>query len=76
MIHTVLLFAVPLSEGQCYLSLVLTFSSFLKDEMAFSALRRCLQPEEMLTVLGHVRVVRAAHNPANVSTTFAGKENH
>jgi mannitol/fructose-specific phosphotransferase system IIA component (Ntr-type) len=57
-VHTVILFAVPLSEGQHYLSLVLTFSSFLKDEMAVSALGRCVQPEEMLTVLNHVRVVR------------------
>jgi len=47
-----------LSEGQHCLSLVLTMSSFLKDEMAFSALRRCSQPEEMLTVLNHVRGVR------------------
>jgi mannitol/fructose-specific phosphotransferase system IIA component (Ntr-type) len=58
LVHTVMLFAVPLSEGQCYLSLVLTMSSFLKDEMAFAALRRCSQPEEMLTVLNHVRCVR------------------
>jgi mannitol/fructose-specific phosphotransferase system IIA component (Ntr-type) len=56
-VHTVILFAVPLTEGQRYLSLVLTMSSFLKDEMAFSALRRCSQPEEMLTVLNHVRCV-------------------
>ena len=48
---------MPLTEGQRYLSLVLTMSSFLKDEMAFSALRRCSQPEEMLTVLNHVRCV-------------------
>lgn len=75
MIHTVLLFAVPLSEGQRYLSLVLTFSSFVKDEMAFSALRRCVQPEEMLTVLSHVPVVRAAHSSANAASMFAGREN-
>jgi mannitol/fructose-specific phosphotransferase system IIA component (Ntr-type) len=63
-IHTVVLFAVPLTEGQRYLSLVLTMSSFLKDEMAFSALRRCSQPEEMLTVLNHVRCVRTGPGAA------------
>lgn len=73
LVHTVVLFAVPLSEGQHYLSLVLTFSSFLKDEMAFSALRRCVQPEEMLSVLNHVRVVRTAHRTH--ASWFAGQEN-
>ena len=58
LIHTVILFAVPLSEDQRYLSLLSTMSSFLKDEVAFSALRHCLQPEEMLTVLNHVHCVR------------------
>jgi mannitol/fructose-specific phosphotransferase system IIA component (Ntr-type) len=57
-VHAVVLFAVPRTEEPRYLSLVLTFSSFLKDEMAFSALRRCTQPEEMLTVLKHVHRVR------------------
>jgi mannitol/fructose-specific phosphotransferase system IIA component (Ntr-type) len=57
-VQTVVLFAVPLTEGQRYLSLILTMSSFLKDEMAFSALRRCTQPEEMLTVLNHVCCMR------------------
>jgi len=63
-VHTVILFAVPLTEGQRYLSLVLTMSSLLKDEMAFSALRRCSQPEEMLTVLNHVRCVRTGPGAA------------
>src|SRR6266705_2452859 len=44
-VHTVFLFAVPLSEAQHYLSLVLTISSFTRDEMAYSALRQCMQPE-------------------------------
>lgn len=57
-VHAVVLFAVPLLEGHRYLSLVLTFSSLLRDEMAFTALRRSSQPEEMLTVLNHVRCVR------------------
>lgn len=74
-VHTVILFAVPLSEGQRYLSLVLTFSSFLKDEMAFSALRRCTQPEEMLTVLNHVRYVRTGPGTASGSGALA-RHNH
>jgi mannitol/fructose-specific phosphotransferase system IIA component (Ntr-type) len=57
-VHMVVLSAVPLSEGQRYIGLVLTLSSLLKDEMAFAALRRCTQPEEMWTVLNHVRCVR------------------
>lgn len=74
-VHVVVLFAVPLTEGQRYLSLVLTFSSFLKDEMAFSALRRCTQPEEMLTVLTHVRRVRSGQHSAGAGgmTTGRGK---
>jgi mannitol/fructose-specific phosphotransferase system IIA component (Ntr-type) len=63
-VQTVILFAVPLTEGQRFLSLVLTMSSFLKNEMAFSALRRCLQPEEMLTVLNHVCCVRIGSGAA------------
>jgi mannitol/fructose-specific phosphotransferase system IIA component (Ntr-type) len=63
-VHAIILFAVPLTEGQRYLSLVLTLSSFLKDEMAFSALRRCTQPAEMLTVLKHFHRVRTGPGPA------------
>ena len=57
-VHTVVLFAVPLSVGQPYLSLVVTFAEFLKDEPAFSALRQCAQPEEMFATLKQVRVRR------------------
>jgi PTS system fructose-specific IIA component len=73
-VHTVFLFAVPLSEGQHYLSLVQTISSFTRDEMAFSTLRRCTQPEAMLGVLNAVRVVRMGHSQANVSGALAGRE--
>lgn len=72
-VHTVVLFAVPLSEGQTYLSLVVTFSSFMKDETAFSALRRCVRLEAMLNVLEQVRVVRMVHNPANGNAAPAGR---
>lgn len=54
-VHTIVLFAVPLPMEQSYLSLVLTFASFSRDKMAFSALRQCAQPEEMLNVLTRVR---------------------
>jgi mannitol/fructose-specific phosphotransferase system IIA component (Ntr-type) len=57
-VHMVVLLAVPPSEGQRFISLVLSLSNLLKDEMAFSVLRRCTQPEEMLTVLSHIRCVR------------------
>jgi mannitol/fructose-specific phosphotransferase system IIA component (Ntr-type) len=57
-VHAVVLFAVPLSAEQPYLSLVVTFSKFLQDESAFSALRQCAQPEEMLAALKEVRLRR------------------
>lgn len=61
-VHTVVLFAVPLAEGEAYFSLVLSFSNFQKDAMALAALRRCAQPEEMFAILNDVRVVRV-HAP-------------
>ena len=57
-VHAVVLFAVPLTEGQRHLSLVLTFSKFLQDQTAFSALRQCAQPEEMFAALKQVRLRR------------------
>jgi hypothetical protein len=57
-VNAVVLFAVPLAEGEHYLSLVLTFSSLLKDEMAFAALPRCTHGEEMWSVLQQVRCIR------------------
>src|SRR5262245_52049131 len=45
-VHAVVLFGVPVAEGEHYLSLVLTFSNLLKDEVAFAALHRCTQEEE------------------------------
>ena len=70
-VHAVVLFAVPLSAEQSYLSLVMTFSGFLKDEMAFSALRRCVQPEDMFTVLKHVHCVRLGHHATDASGALA-----
>jgi mannitol/fructose-specific phosphotransferase system IIA component (Ntr-type) len=58
MVDTVVLFAVPESEEERYLSLLFGFSSFFKDESAIAALRRCMQPEEMLAVLRNARVAR------------------
>lgn len=53
-VYTVVLLAVPLSAAQSHLSLMLTFASFLRNKMAFSALRRCAQPEEMFNLLNQV----------------------
>lgn len=58
-VHTVILFAVPIADGQAYHSLVLAIARFLRDEMAFSALRRSTQSEEMWAVLNHVCCVPA-----------------
>ena len=73
MVHAVVLFAVPLSAEQPYLSLVLTFSNFLKDETACSALRRCAQPEEMFSVLSHFNCAFIEPHPAGASGVSAGR---
>jgi mannitol/fructose-specific phosphotransferase system IIA component (Ntr-type) len=54
LVHTVVLFAVPISEEKRYLSLVLSFSKFLKDGPVLVALGACVRPEEMLEVLGEI----------------------
>lgn len=56
LVHRVVLFAVPSSEEKHYLSLVLAFSNFLKDRKSFAALVACDRPEEMLEVLGQIRL--------------------
>ena len=62
-VHAVVLFAVPLSEEQSYLSLVMTFSNFLKDGTAFSTLRRCTQPEKMFAKLETIPLSRLMAPP-------------
>lgn len=57
-VHAIVLFAVPPPAEQSYMSLVVTFSNFQKDKPAFSALRRCAQPEEMFSILGRIRCDR------------------
>jgi mannitol/fructose-specific phosphotransferase system IIA component (Ntr-type) len=56
LVHTVVLFAVPMADEKRYLSLVLAFSSLLKDAAMFAALRNCVRPEEMLEAFGRIRV--------------------
>ena len=56
-IHTVILFAVPLSEGPRYHSLVLTFASYLMDLRTSSALHRCTRPGQILSILREIRCV-------------------
>ena len=55
LVHTVVLFAVPVAEEKRYLSLVPAFSKLLKDAKACATLRACTRPEAMLEVLGQVR---------------------
>ena len=55
LVHTVVLFVVPPSEEMQYASLVFAFSNLLKDGSMVAALRACVQPEEMLDVLGGIR---------------------
>ena len=54
LVQTIVLFAVPTAEEKHYLSLVLAFSGFLKDKKTFAVLQACVQPEEMLEVLGQI----------------------
>jgi len=55
LVHTVVLFAVPATEENRYLPLVLAFSNFLKDGKSIAALRACARPEDMLEVLNQIR---------------------
>jgi mannitol/fructose-specific phosphotransferase system IIA component (Ntr-type) len=55
LVHTIVLFAVPIAEETCYPSIVRAFSNFIKDGKTFAALRDCVRPEEMLGVLGQIR---------------------
>jgi PTS system fructose-specific IIC component len=50
LVDTVILIALPETEGAQYLSLIPAFSNFLKDPAGLAALRRCTQPEQMLEV--------------------------
>jgi len=70
-VHTVVLFAVPWAEDETYLSLVLSFSNFLKDAMALAAFRRCAQPEEMLAILNGVGVVRRGVHASSAGDALA-----
>ena len=65
--HAVFLFAVPISKAATYLSLLSGLSTLIQDEMAFTALKRATQPEEMLTVLNAVRLVRMTARPGQPS---------
>ena len=57
-VHVIVLFAVPLSAEATYLSLLMTFSNFLKNKTVFSKLRQCAQPEEMFNLLSQVHCER------------------
>jgi mannitol/fructose-specific phosphotransferase system IIA component (Ntr-type) len=59
----VFLFAVPLTESNMYLSLLSGVSSLIQDEMAFSALKRATQPEEMHSVLNAMHLIQITARP-------------
>jgi len=54
----IFLFAVPFTETRTYLSVLSGLSTLIQDEMAFTALKRATQPEDMQSVLNAVRLVR------------------
>ncbi len=62
-VHVVFLFAVPLSEGALYLSLLSGLSSLIRDEVAFPALKAAAEPEAMWKVLDAVRLIRRSYPP-------------
>jgi mannitol/fructose-specific phosphotransferase system IIA component (Ntr-type) len=61
--RAVFLFAVPLTDARTYLSLLSGLSSLIQDEMAFTALKRAIQPEDMQRVINAVRLVRMTGLP-------------
>jgi mannitol/fructose-specific phosphotransferase system IIA component (Ntr-type) len=67
-VHTVVLLAVPQEAGQQYLSFLLTFSNFIKNEAAFVALRYCVNPKEIMTLLGDVRLLHTG--PSQVGQDY------
>jgi mannitol/fructose-specific phosphotransferase system IIA component (Ntr-type) len=69
MARAVFLFAVPWAEAQIYLSLLSGLSRLVQDKMAFAALRRATQPEEMLSVLDTIRPARLTSRPNRAPTT-------
>jgi mannitol/fructose-specific phosphotransferase system IIA component (Ntr-type) len=50
-VFTAVLFAVPASAEQVYLSLVMTFSALLKNKLFFPLLCQSKHPKDMLAVL-------------------------
>ncbi len=66
-VHTLVLFAVPLPDGNRYLRLMRALAEFLNDEAAFAALRHCAQPEEMLDLLNQVRIAPATRASASAA---------
>ena len=50
-VFTVVLFAVPASADQSYLSLVMTFSALLKGKVFFPTMRQSKHPKEMFQAL-------------------------
>jgi mannitol/fructose-specific phosphotransferase system IIA component (Ntr-type) len=62
--RAIFLFAVPLGDAAGFLSLLSGLSTLIQDEMAFLALRRATQPEEMLNVLNQIRLARMIAEPA------------
>jgi mannitol/fructose-specific phosphotransferase system IIA component (Ntr-type) len=57
-VRAVILFAVPPSEEQTYLSLVVTFGEFFKDEEKRVAFLQCTEPAEVMTLLDQARLIR------------------
>jgi mannitol/fructose-specific phosphotransferase system IIA component (Ntr-type) len=66
--RAVFLFAVPWAEAQTYLSLLSGLSRLVQDKMAFAALRRATQPEDMLSVLDAIRPARLTARSNRAST--------
>jgi len=54
-VRAVVLLAVPVAEANRQIPLVLAFCKFLGDSFAFTSLRACRKPEEMLAVLERIR---------------------
>jgi mannitol/fructose-specific phosphotransferase system IIA component (Ntr-type) len=66
--RVVFLFGVPWAEAPMYLSLLSGLSRLVQDKTAFEALRRATEPEEMLSSLNAIHLVRRTARPGSAPT--------
>jgi mannitol/fructose-specific phosphotransferase system IIA component (Ntr-type) len=61
-VFVVVLFAIPTSADRAYPSVIMTFSTLLKDKTLFSKLRQSKHPEEMFEILTRASMGETVHD--------------